>query len=132
MQPAKPAQFLVPERLDTETQSIGAGGAKLSSVDGCRRLWVGFQGDFGVGRHGEAVAAGTDDGGNFRRLEQRRRAAAKEDGVGLDVGIGEAADIGDQRIDVALPQAVVVKTAIEIAVITDRRAKRHVEVNADR
>ena len=58
MQPAETLQLLVPERLDTEAQTIDAGGPEALQPLGCHRLGIGLERDLGVGRHREGVAAG--------------------------------------------------------------------------
>ena len=61
---------------------------KPSSASGGGRFGVGFERDLAVGREVETLAAGRMMRRDFRRLEQRRRAAAEEDGVGGDRGVG--------------------------------------------
>src|SRR5688572_14985498 len=123
MEPAEPPQLVVPEGLDTETEAVGARGPKTLERRRRRRFGIGFEGDLGVGREIERIAAGLDNAPELRRLEQRRRAAAKEDRVGGYRWVFETADVRDERVDIAPPQAVIVKAPVEIAVVTDGRAK---------
>jgi len=64
------------------------------------------------------------------RLEQRRRAAAKEDGVGRRLVPG-ASDLGRERVDVLPLHVRVEQPAVEVAVVADVAAKGDVEVKAE-
>ena len=80
--PAEPLQLGVPKRLHAEADAIDAGRAKPVHPFGVDGLGVGLERDLGVrASRSKVVAAGLDQPANFRRLEQRRRAAAEEDGV---------------------------------------------------
>src|SRR6478672_3996749 len=98
MEPAKPAQLLVAKGLDTETQSIGAGGAKLFQLRRRSGLRISLDGDLRAGQKRERLAARIDDAMQLGRLQQGRGAAAEEDRVSFDRRIGVRADVGDQRI----------------------------------
>ncbi len=94
--PAKTPQFVVVERLHAEADAIHAGGEKALEARRRRRLRIGLERDFGVGRQRERLAAGADEARDFFRFEQRRRAAAEEDRVGgagrTGIGIAQVGD----------------------------------------
>ena len=119
VEPAETLKLLVPEGLDTEAQTIDAGGPKSLQPLGRHRLGIGLERDLGVGRHREGVPACLDDRPDFARLEQRRRAAAKENGVGVGP-IRLAPDLLQEGGDVLILQVPIEETTIEVAVVTDR------------
>ena len=81
-------------------------------------------------RYPEGVAAGLDQPANFRRLEERRRAAPEIDGIhGLAAPAG--ANLALERRDVAILEAALEQPAVEIAVVADGRAERDVEVESE-
>ena len=129
MEPAETLKLLVPEGLDTEAETIDAGRSKPLEALGRHRLGIRLERHLGVGRHREGVTAGLDDRLHLARLEQRRRAAAEEDGVGVSP-IRLTPDFLQQCGDVLVLQVPIEETAIEVAVVTDRRAERNVDVEA--
>src|SRR5262249_17963745 len=103
---------------------------QLRAVDG---FGIGFERDLATGRDGEPVAKGADDPRDVVRIEQRRRPAAKVDGVDGSVGSEPGrTDVPNERVDVTRLHRVVVQAPIEVAVIADRRAERDVDVRAER
>src|SRR5262245_30433776 len=129
MQTAQTLELLVPERLDTETQTIDAGLAKTGELFERDGLGIGLEGDFSVRCKGKAASARFDNRADLVRLEQRRRAATEENRIG-GVAIGPAADLLVQRGDVLGLQFGVKESPIEVAVVADGRAERNVDVEA--
>ena len=105
VQPRQPAQLVLPERLDAEAEPVHPRAPVRGETRFGHRLGVRLQRHFAIGGHVEGRRAGVDDARDFVRLEQRRRAAAEENGVGLRGGRPRSLgrDLRDQRIDVAPP-----------------------------
>ncbi len=124
------SQLGLAKRLDTETETVHAGRAKgrqLRIVDAFR---ISFQRDLGVRRDVERVAAQGDDAGDVGRIKQRRRAAAEVDRVGRPSCPPRALDLLQQCVDVARLLRRVEQPAVEVAVVTDGRTERDVDVKA--
>jgi hypothetical protein len=132
MQARQPLQFLVVERLDTEADAVHAGGAERAQQVARGALGIGLERDLGVRRDVERAAAGREDPLHVVGREQRRRAAAEENRVGGGplAAFPRSTNLGDERVDVPTLQGRIEQTAIEIAVVADRRAERDVDVQA--
>src|SRR5581483_11685367 len=77
------------------------------------------------------LLARADETRDLVRFEKRRRAAAEVYRVGAAMrtpGFGRANDVGDERVDVARLQRRVEQASVEVAVGTDRRTERHMDV----
>jgi phage/plasmid primase-like uncharacterized protein len=126
--PARRAIAKASAARDAET--IDAGGANAIQPLERHRLRVRFERDLRIRGHRERMATGGDDGLDLVGLEQRRRASAEVDRVGRR-SVSVRRDLAEQRSDVALLQRGVKESAIEVAVVADRRAERDVDVEAE-
>src|SRR5687767_12606746 len=82
MQTTQTLQFDVAEGLDTKAESIDPGGPESGECLRRHAFRLGFEGDLSVGGERERPAACGNEGADLLRLEQRRRATAKEESVG--------------------------------------------------
>src|SRR5688572_33207462 len=69
-------------RMDTKAESIDPGGPESGECLRRHAFRVGFEGDLSVRGERERPAACGNEGADLLRLEQRRRATAKEESVG--------------------------------------------------
>ncbi len=103
---AEPGKLSVVERLDTEADAVDARvtiAAHPTHGDG---FGIGLEGDFRQRREVERLSAGAHELRDFLGFEERRRAAAKEDSVGLS-SIGGRTNLLLERGYVLALQALV-------------------------
>ena len=100
MDAPEPQQLLILKRLDAEAQTIDTGLAEMFQLRAIDGLGIGLDGDLGTGIEIERLADRADDAADLGRLEQRWRAAAEKNGVGLQPG-WRRPDLALQRRDLS-------------------------------
>src|SRR5689334_21009218 len=118
MDAPEPLQLLVDEGLHPEADAIDAGRSKRGQPLTCDRFRICLECDFSVGRDLECFATGEDQALDLVGIEQRRRTASKEDGVGCTAG--SASNLAFKRRHISTLQISVEQPAIEVAVRTNR------------
>src|SRR5919198_1200161 len=138
MNAPQPFQLIVLERLHTEAETIDTRGAKTFQLFAIDRLGVRLERHFPIGRNREPRRARVDDGADLVRIEERRRAAAEKDGIGLTIPRQRlrrgrrSVNLFEQRREITRLQRFVVEPSIEVAVVADCGTEGDVDVQAER
>ena len=127
---AQPFQLGFAERLDAKADAIDTGGAKPSirSADDVSGL---VSRVISASAPARSVAARSDQAGDLVGIQERRCAAAEEDGVGRRARARWSGGSPLQRLDVARLQRRLEEAAVEIAVIADGAAERDVKIEPE-
>ncbi len=134
MEAAEEFQILVVQRLDAHGDAVDTGGAITTETLGLDARWVGFQGDLDARRHMPCIGNAVQDRLDGRRLHQRGRAAADEDG-GDGAWAGELARGGhlfQESLDKArLVDRLMAHMAVEVAIGAFGRAEGPMQIDAE-
>ena len=126
MNPAQPVEQLLVQRLDTHGNSIHAEGTEQSGLVGRNGCRVAFHRPLQRPKQVEPLHR-FQDLFPLPQVEQRRRAAAKENCVRTQIERDQF-HLPDQRRNVAVDRIAAGGFGVEGAVLAFVRAERHMEV----
>ncbi len=128
MHPSEARELGVVEGLHADAEARHASATEAVQPLARQRLRIGLERDLRRVVQRAGLCARPDEAGHITGLEQRRRAAAEEEAVGLDAGRQAGANLPLESLDVASFETRIQQAAVEIAVRTNRLAERNVQV----